>query len=179
MAESKTYKIQLLKNTRFVIFMALLIILFLTNLTLYQVFRIQNSEWNLAFVIVSVILITVICYSIFKMQGVRGLQITLGDTEMTYNRSRFENEVIEYRNIKYLGYFKKNPDDESKFSFFDGMYIYDGSTDKYCFIGISFNEYREIFAEIRAKCEKTNANWHNIKRSNRTLLEELRTLVGS
>ena len=119
MAEAKTYKISLLKNTRFVVFMALLIGLFLTNLTLYQVFRIQNSEWNLAFVIVSVILITVICYSIFKMQGVRGLQITLGDTEMTYNRSRFENEVIEYRNIKYLGYFKKNPDDESKFSFFD------------------------------------------------------------
>lgn len=179
MAEPKTYTISLWKNKRFVIFMSLLVILFLTNLTLYQALRIQNSDWNMAFIIVSVILMVVICYSIFKMQGVRGLQITLGDTEMTYNRSRFENEVIEYRNIKYLGYFKKNIDDEEKFSFFDGMYIYDGSTDKYCFIGISFNEYAEIYAQIRSKCEKTNANWHNIKRSNRTLLDELRALIGS
>lgn len=178
MADSdRVYKISLLKNVRFLTFISALVVLFFVNLTCYQ-FSIGN-EYNFVFLIVSVILIVVICYTIFKIQAVRGMQITIHEDSIEYKRTKYENEIIYFRNIKGIGYFKKHKDDESHFGFFDGLYIYDGSSDRYCFIGISFNDYREIYKIIKERCQKTNINWQNIERNKLALVDELRDLYVS
>lgn len=172
----QTYKISLLKNIRFMIFILLLVVFFLINMSIYQALTIKDSDYRFIFAVVCFVIIGVICYAVFRIQSVRNLQIKLLDDSIEYKRSQYENEIINYKDIKGVGFFKKNKDDETHFGFFDGLYIYDGASDKYCFIGISFNEYREIYQTIKSQCAKYNVGWQNIERGKKSLVEELRNL---
>lgn len=165
-----SYRLTFLTNPRYIIFFAIVFLFFSTNLFFY------HSTENFIFIIIAVILLFVFCYSVFKIQGLRYQRLILNPNSIEYQKNKFEKDEIFYRNIKYVGYFKKNLLNNNNFTFFDGLYIYDQLNDKYIFIGTSFKNYKSIFYKIKEKCEKNNIYWHNIKREKKSLVEELKKL---
>lgn len=166
------YKLSLLRNPRYIFFLLALIVVFCINLFLFYFYK------NYIFLVISVLAISIFSYSVYKSQSAFGQSITIYDDFIEYKRTRFETERIYYRDIKVAGYYKKDLSNFNKYSFGDGLFIYDGKNDKYILIGIGFDNYKDIYNKIEEKFQKYKFKWYNIQRSNKfDLVEELKKIV--
>ncbi|HOJ64772.1 MAG TPA: hypothetical protein PLE45_10165 [Spirochaetota bacterium] len=166
------YKLSILKNPRYIFFLFLLALIFCVNLFFFYFYK------NYLFLIISVLALAIFSYVVFKSESIFSQSINIYDDHLEYKRSKFETEKIYYRDIKLAGYYKKDLSNFNKYSFGDGLFLYDDRNDKYILIGIGFDRYKEIYKKLEEKSSQYKFKWHNIKRERKTyLLEELKKLV--
>ncbi|HNZ27589.1 MAG TPA: hypothetical protein PK385_12105 [Spirochaetota bacterium] len=155
--ENSSYKITLFNNLRYLALAFFLFAGFVVNLFFFYLFK------NLFFLFFSIAVLGILIYSIYRIKFVFDQIITLHEDRLVYNRTRYETETINFKDIKLAGYYKKDIDIEN-FKFGDGLYVYDAKNDNYIFVGTGFSKYQEIFNFIKNKSSIYRFEWRNIKK---------------
>lgn len=169
--ENSPYKITLFNNFRYLALAFFLFAGFIINLFFFFLFK------NLFFLIFSIVVLGILIYAIYRIKFVFDQIITLQEDRLVYNRTRYENETIYFKDLKLAGYYKKDVESEN-FKFGDGLYVYDAKNDNYIFIGTGFFKYQEIFNFIKNKSSIYRFEWRNIKRvKGINLVGELKKIV--
>ncbi|OHD12604.1 MAG: hypothetical protein A2086_05735 [Spirochaetes bacterium GWD1_27_9] len=158
------YKITIKQNPRYII---LLIVLFLSFCVNFFLFRLYN---NFLLLIISILSIFAFSYMIFYINALFSQKITVFDDHLEYQRSRFETDKIFFREITFIGYFKKDVNNTDNITFGDGIYIYEEKKDNYILIRNGFENYKELFKSIENKSRAFNIKWINIARKGKDSL---------
>lgn len=166
------YKISLLRNPRYIIFIFLSVVVFCINLLLYYIFS------NLLFLIVSILAVFTASYYIIVITTKLNHIVYIDDDRISFQKTKSDIDVFYFREIRLIGYYKKNLENK-KFYFGDGLYVYDEKNDKYILIGIGFNNFEDLYTKIETKSKEYNLKWFDINRDkNKTLVEELQKLLN-
>ncbi|HPO48785.1 MAG TPA: hypothetical protein PLO89_00525 [Spirochaetota bacterium] len=166
------YKVSPLKNPRYLSFIFLSLVIFCLALLVYYILE------NPLFLIIAILSIFTLSYFIVVLSSKLNHIVFLDEDRIAFQKTKSNIDVFYYRDIGRLGYYKKNLLEE-KFSFGDGLYVYDEKKDNYVLIGVGFKEYLDLFKKIKEKSICYNLKWTDIKRDKGVVLvEELQKMLN-
>ena len=165
MDENTEYKMTLRCNPRYIVILTVLLSSFCINL-----FAFYFLNENFIFLALSILSIGVFSYIVYHIRAFFSQTVKVLDDHIEYKRSRFETDIIVFREITFAGFFKKNTENELAFRFKDGLYVYEEKKDRFLLIGKGFADYLKLYKRIQERCNHYRVLWKNIERKNKKSL---------